>query len=216
MLKNLMSALTRTCWVLCVVLLVSAPAAAVDISRDPSCGGGACDVDNFGLFGVAVGPLEVDVIFTDMQHIALAQGPTTNIEFGIGNTTGNADLDYRIVFDLSDMQGNLITNELLVVENTAPAGFNHIVSLPLTPLPPDTIFHDFHISVETECAVAGACNTFDLRVAGGGGDPGTLVSGPIHFNRAEKGAWVPEPSTALLSLIGLVLVGLRRGRGRRT
>jgi hypothetical protein len=194
-----------------VLAVHAAPAVAIDILRDPSCGGGVCNVDNFDIFGAPVGtPLEVDVIFTDMQHIALAQSPSTTIEFGIGNTGNNFDLAYRFEFNLSDMNGNLITDDLLVVEDVAPAGVIHIPFQTVTQLPADTIFHDFHIMVETDCPAGAACNNFDLRVAGGAGDPGTAVSGPIRFNRAEKGIWVPEPSAALLLVCGLVAIAARR------
>jgi hypothetical protein len=213
MLKRLLPVVMSVSGVVCLVMLLPPDAAAVDIVRDPMCSGGACEVDNFDLFGAPVGtPLEVDVTFTDMQHISLSASPSTNIEFGIGNTGNNVDLPYRIVFDLSDMNGNLITNEQLVVDDTAPAGTIHVVSLPLTPLPADTIFHDFHIRVDTQCAVGAVCNTFDLRVAGGGGDIGTAVSGPIRFNRAVKGSWVPEPSASVLLAVGLVAIGLGAGR----
>ena len=69
----------------------------------------------------------------------------------LGTPVIRRDLNYRIVFDLSDMSGNLITNDAFVVQNTATAGFIQIVNLDLTPLPP-VIFHDMHVRVETSFA----------------------------------------------------------------
>ena len=199
------------CVVVWLLLVAASHVHAITVTRDPVQGSGVVDVEGGVplILGAPVStPLEVDFVFTEMRHIELMDGSTTNVEFGIGNTGNSAELNYRIVFDLSDMNGNLITNEALVVENTASGGFINIVNLDLTPLPP-VIFHDFHILVETDF-VGG--NTggglFDFYIAGGGGDPGTGVSGPIRFNRAVVGEWIPEPSTAalgLLSLAGLLL-----------
>ena len=196
---------------------VSTAASAVTIQRDPLCSSGKCDVDNFDLFSAAVGtPLVVDVMFTDMRHIELdSAGPsTTNIEFGIGNTGNSVDLGYQLTFDLIEMDGSLLTSNLLVVTDTAPAGFNHIRNQPLTTLPAGLIFHGLRITAETTCidAAPGSCNFFDLRVAGGGGSAGTAVSGPIVFNRATGGIWmqVPAPAAAPLVLGGAALLVLRR------
>ena len=203
------------CFVVAWLAAAASPVLAITVMRDPVQGSGIVNVDG-GLpliLGAPVSaPLEVDVVFTDMRHIQLMDGSTTNIEFGIGNTGNNADLDYRIVFDLSDMHGNLITNEALVVENTASAGTINIVALDLTPLPP-VVFHDFHIRVEAALiAPSSGSGLFDLYVAGGGGDLGTSVSGPIRFNRAVVGEWVPEPATAALAIVALAGLLLR---GRR-
>lgn len=199
---------------LALLAVVSNYSRAAVVERNPTQGAGFVDVDNFDFFGVRAGtPFEVDVVFTDMQHIELlVQGATTNIEFGIGNTTNDVDLNFEITFDLSDELGNLITQDALFVAGTAQAGFIQAINLDLTPLPP-VIFHDFHIFVKTEF-VEPADGLFDLRVAGGGGVPGTIVSGPIRFNRAVVGDWgVPEPTTfAVWSLLGACVtgVGLRR------
>ena len=197
---------------------------AVTVVRNPVQGAGFVNVDG-GLpliLGVPVGdPLLIDFVFEEMRHIELMNSATTNIEFGIGNTGNSHDLSYRIVFDLSDMHGNLITNEALVVDSTASAGFIHIVNLDLTPLPP-VIFHDFHIRIDTHFADGSTADgLFDFYVAGGAGDPGTGVSGPIRFNRAVVGEWVPEPASVTLGLLGLgVLLLFRRrlafGRDRRS
>ena len=197
-------------WLL-MSLVADVNAATVMVARDPVEGAGFVDVE-VGLplvLGAPVGvPLEVDVQLTEMRHIELMPGASTDIEFGIGNTGNNIDLPYRILFNLSDEKGNLITQDVLDVQGNAQAGFIDIVSQPLTSLPP-VIFHDFHILVETE-DIGG---TFDLYVAGGGGDPGTSVSGPITFNRAVVGVWIPEPSSALIGLIGFgSLLLLRRRR----
>jgi hypothetical protein len=161
-------------------------------------------------------PLDYDVVFTDMQHIQLMSGATTTAEFAIGNTGNTADLNYHIAFDLSDMQGNLITTNALVVDSTAPAGFFHIVSLDLTPLPP-VIFHDFHVRVETSFIGANTgSGLFDFSMAGGAGDLGTAVSGPVRFNRAVVGQWVPEPSGAALAWMAIAAMvhQLRRSSRR--
>jgi hypothetical protein len=187
---------------------------AVEFVVDPIQGAGFVSVDAGGLpqiLGAPVGtPLELDYIFSNMQHVELDASPSTNMEFGVGNTGNNVDLDYRIVVDLSDMNGNLLTNEAIVIEGTAQAGFIDIVGQPLLPLPPIT-FHDFHISITTEFAdpVSGG-GLFDLYFAGGGGDPGTSVSGPVIFNRAQVGQWIPEPSTAALLLLAASIAAQRR------
>jgi PEP-CTERM motif len=196
-------------------LALAADSYAVTVVRNPVQGAGFVDVDG-GLpliLGAPVGdPLQIDFVFEDMRHIELMKGATTNIEFGIGNTGNNRDLSYRIVFDLSDMNGNLITNEALVLDSTAPAGFNHIVNLDLTPLP-EVVFHDFHIQIDTHFADGSTGDgLFDFYVAGGGGDPNTGVSGPIRFNRAVVGEWVPEPATVTLGLVGLGVLLLSRRR----
>lgn len=195
-------------------LLFSSPSQAVEFMVDPVQGSGYVDVDAGALpqiFGTPVGaPLELDFTFIDMKHVELDDSATTNIEFGVGNTGNDVDLDYRIVFDLSDMNGNLITNEAIVVEGTAQAGFIQTENLPLHPLPP-VKFHDFHISVETMFADPVSGGLFDFYVAGGGGDPGTIVSGPVRFNRAVVGIWVPEPASWTL-LVPLAMVACRRRR----
>jgi hypothetical protein len=179
---------------------------AVTVMRDPIQGAGFVEVAGGTplILGAPVSsPLDVDIVFTDMRHIELMNGASTTVEFGIGNTGNTADLDYRIVFDLSDMSGNLITNEALVVQNTAPAGFIQIVNLDLTPLPP-VIFHDMHVRVEASFDGANTgSGLFDLYIAGGAGDVGTGVSGPIRFNRAIVGEWIPEPAAAALAIIAL-------------
>ncbi len=205
----------------CVAGLAVSPVRAITVTRDPQQGAGFVDVDGgvpLVLGAPAETPLEVDFVFNQMRHIELMDGASTNIEFGIGNTGNDADLDYRIVFDLSDMNGDLLTNELLVSESTAAAGTINIVALDLTPLPA-VIFHDFHIRVEsTFIDPNSGSGLFDFYVAGGGGDVGTSVSGPIRFNRAVVGEWVPEPTAMVLSVVGLgwlALVGRRRaGRVR--
>ena len=177
---------------------------AITVMRDPMQGAGFVEVQG-GIplvLGVPVSsPLDVDIVFTDMQHIQLMDGATTTVEFGIGNTGNTADLNYRIEFNLSDMSGNLITNDALVVQSTASGGFLHIVNLDLTPLPA-VKFHDMHVRVDASFA---GPNTggglFDLFMAGGAGSSGTGVSGPIRFNRAVVGVWVPEPTTAGLGLL---------------
>jgi len=197
--------LTASIAATCLAVAAS-PAMATAVMRDPMQGAGFVDVDGgvpLILGAQAETPLEVDFVFNEMRHIELRDGATTNIEFGIGNTGNDGDLDYRIVFDLGDMNGDLITNELLVSESTAAAGTINIVALDLTPLPP-VIFHDFHIRVETEFIDPNTgSGLFDFYVAGGGGDVGTSVSGPIRFNRALVGEWVPEPTATLLVVIGL-------------
>ena len=198
-------------------LVIASRAHAVTLVRDAVQGAGFVEVDLGPLptiLGAPVGtPLEVDVVFTDMRHIELMDGSTTTVEFGIGNTGNNEDLNYRIVFDLSDMHGNLITNEALVVEDTATAGTIKAHQLDLTPLPA-VIFHDFHISVETDFVSGSGSGLFDLYVAGGGGG-GAVVSGPIRFNRALVGEWVPEPSTATLALLALAATLSRSMAPRR-
>ncbi len=196
-----------------VFLGESPQAQGITIPVNPVQGAGIVDVD-LGpgplILGAPVGtPLEIDFVFNDMKHIELLiDGATTDIEFGIGNAGNNVDLPYRIVFDLSDQHGNLITQDALVVEGIAPAGFIHVASQNLSPLPA-VIFHDFHVRVETE----GVGGLFDLFVAGGAGDFGTVVSGPVTFNRAAVGKWIPEPSTFVLTALGLLGLG---GYGRRT
>lgn len=192
-----------------LMCLVAVPASGVTFMVDPIQGAGVVEVDAGPLpqiLGAPVGtPLELDYVFNDMKHVMLSDGASTNIEFGVGNTTNNVDLDYRIVVDLSDMNGNLITNEAIVVEGTASAGFINLHDLPLQPLPSIT-FHDFHIAVDTVFAEPVGDGLFDFYVAGGGGDPGTGASGPVRFNRATVGVWVPEPSSAVL-ILPLALVG---------
>ena len=168
---------------------------AVDVIRDPLCSGGGCDIDSVSILGAATDtPLEVNVLFPDMKHIELDAGgaSTTNAEFAINNTVNSADLIYRITMDLADLQGNLLTSGLLVHTDTAPANLSHLVQLPLTPLPPALVFNEVQFFVETECAIPGACSTFDFLAAGGGGS-GTGASGPIRFNRAQGGFSIPEP-----------------------
>jgi hypothetical protein len=156
----------------------------------------------------------VDIVFTDMQHIQLMDGATTTVEFGIGNTGNTAALNYRIEFNLSDMGGNLITDDALVVQNTIAGGLIQVVNLDLTPLPAGK-FHDMHVRVDASFA---GPNTggglFDLYMAGGAGSSGTGVSGPIRFNRAVVGIWVPEPAAAGLGLIAITCVALRLRRRR--
>jgi len=199
---------------LTMLFVAASQAHAVTLMKDPVQGAGFVEVDLGGLptiLGAPVGtPLELDVVFNEMRHIELMEGATTTVEFGVGNTGNNVDLNYRIVFDLSDMNGNLITNEALVVEDTATAGTIKAHQLNLTPLPA-VIFHDFHIKVETEFETGGGSGLFDLYVAGGGGD-GAAVSGPIRFNRALVGEWVPEPSSAALAMIPLAGLTFHRRR----
>jgi hypothetical protein len=198
------------------LLMGSSRAGAITFMRDPVQGAGFVDVEGAlpAILGAPVGtPVAVDFVFTEMQHIQTLEGATTTIEFGVGNTGNSADLNYRIVFDLSEMDGSLLTNELLVVEGTAPNGVIQALDLPLT-LVPALIFHDFHVSIETsftETNTGGGL--FDLYVAGGGGGGGA-VSGPVRFNRAVEGVWaVPEPHTAMLSLLGIsALYGLAHRR----
>jgi hypothetical protein len=208
---------------MCVVvwlLPIAAPhVRAITVMRDPIQGAGFVEV-NGGLpliLGAQVSsPLEVDIVFTDMQHIQLMDGATTTVEFGIGNTGNSSPLNYRIVFDLSDMSGNLITNEALVVQDTASAGFIKVVNLDLTPLPA-VKFHDMHVRVETSFAgLNSGSGLFDLYMAGGAGSVGTGVSGPIRFNRAVVGIWVPEPAAAGLAWLGLACLLLHRPRWLRT
>ena len=192
---------------------------AITVMRDPVQGAGFVEV-NGGLpliLGAPVNsPLEVDIVFTDMQHIQLMDGASTTVEFGIGNTGNSSPLNYRIVFDLSDMNGNLITNEALVVQDTASAGFIKILNLDLTPLPP-VIFHDMHVRVETSFAgLNSGSGLFDLYMAGGAGSSGTGVSGPIRFNRAVVGVWVPEPTAARLGLFGFACLVLCRRSSPKT
>ena len=199
-----------------LAMLATTPhAGAITIDRTPVQGAGLVTVAN-GLpliLGAPVGTLlEVDIVFTDMQHIELLPGTNTNIEFGIGNTGNPNELAYRIVFDLTDEFGNRITNEHLVVESTAPDNVFHIPNQPQLILLPEVTFHGIRITVET----AGDIGTdFDLFVAGGAGDPGTGVSGPIVFNRAVVGVWTPstpEPITAALGLMGLATLGMATRR----
>lgn len=199
----------------CITLIASTSHAA-EFLVDPVEGAGFVDVDAGALpqiLGAPVGTLlELDYLFNDMKHIQLDEGASTNIEFGVGNTGNSVDLDYRIVFDLSDMNGDLITNEAIVVEGTAFAGSIKAENLSLQPLPP-VKFHDFHISVETSFADPVSGGLFDFYVAGGGGDLGTVVSGPVRFNRATVGIWVPEPAAWMLLLTALGLtITTRRGR----
>ena len=159
-------------------------------------------------------PLEVDIVFTEMRHIQLMDGATTTVEFGIGNTGNSSPLNYRIEFNLSDMSGNLITDDALVVQSTASGGFIQIVNLDLTPLPA-VKFHDMHVRVDaTFAGLNSGSGLFDLFMAGGAGSSGTGVSGPIRFNRALVGVWVPEPTSAGLGLLGFAcLLLLRRKSG---
>ena len=186
------------------LLMAPSRAGAITFLRDPVQGAGFVDVDGAlpTILGAPVGtPIAADFVFTDMQHIQTMEGATTTVEFGVGNTGNSSELDYRIVFDLSEMDGSLLTNELLVVERTAPPGVIQALSLPLTPVPA-LIFHDFHVAIETSFAEDNTgSGLFDLYVAGGGG---STVSGPVRFNRAVEGVWaVPEPHTAMLSLLGI-------------
>jgi hypothetical protein len=214
-----MSSLRLFFCVVCLSSLCWSPAQGVTYMVDAVEGAGFAQFDAGPLpqiFGAQVGtPLEIDYVFNDMMHIELREGASTNIEFGVGNTGNNVDLDYRIVVDLSDMNGDLITNEAIVVEGTASAGFIQLENLPLLPLPPGK-FHDLHIAVETVLVdpVSGG-GTFDFYVAGGGGDPGTGASGPVRFNRATVGIWVPEPPawTLLPPLAVVACWRLRRQRG---
>jgi hypothetical protein len=211
----------RGWFVMCVVVWLLPIAAshvqAITVMRDPIQGAGFVEV-NGGLpliLGAPVSsPLEVDIVFTDMRHIQLMDGATTTVEFGIGNTGNSSPLNYRIVFDLSDMSGNLITNEALVVQDTASAGFIKILNLDLTPLPA-VKFHDMHVRVEASFAgLNSGSGLFDLYMAGGAGSSGTGVSGPIRFNRAVVGVWVPEPTAAGLGILGFAgLLLLRRKSG---
>lgn len=199
---------------LCFVLAISASsvflgtsqrAEGITIQVNAVQGAGFVDVDPGPLpqiLGAPVGTvLEVDFVLNDMKHIELLDGASTNIEFGIGNTGNEVELPYRIVFDLSDEHGNLITHDALVVVGLAPANVFHIINLDLTPLPA-VIFHDFHVRVET----LGGGGLFSLFVAGGAGGTGS-VSGPITFNRAEVGDWIiPEPSG--ITLLWLAMFGL--------
>jgi hypothetical protein len=137
-------------------------------------------------------------------------GATTTVEFGIGNTGNTSALNYKIVFDLSDMSGNLITSDALVIQSTVQGGLIQAHNLDLTPLPP-VKFHDMHVRVEASFA---GPNTggglFDFYIAGGGGSAGTAVSGPIRFNRAVVGMWVPEPAGVGLAVFGLACLLLTR------
>lgn len=205
--------------VVCAVWLVALPAAAVTIEKPAVQGAGFVTVDPGccpTILGAPAGmPLNVDVVFENMDHVELMDGATTNIEFGVGNHAGNnADLEYHITFDLSDMAGNLITTDALTVDGAVSAGDINAHNLDLTPLPP-VIFHDFHVKVETMFKGPNTgSGLFDLYIAGGGGDDGTVVSGPVRFNRAIVGKWIPEPSAAILAL--LALTALSCGRMRST
>jgi hypothetical protein len=211
----------RGWYVMCVavwlLLIVASRVEAVTFTRDPMQGGGVVEVEG-GLpliLGAPVSsPLEVDIVFTDMQHIQLMDGASTSVEFGIGNTGNSSPLNYRIEFNLSDMSGNLITDDALVVQNTASGGFIQVVNLDLTPLPP-VKFHDMHVRVDASFAgLNSGSGLFDLYMAGGAGSSGTGVSGPIRFNRAVVGIWVPEPTTVGSGLIALtcLVLPLRRRR----
>jgi hypothetical protein len=211
----------RRWFVMCVagwLLLVVAPRVeAVTFMRDPMQGAGFVDVEG-GLpliLGAPVSlPLDVDIVFTDMQHIQLMDGATTTVEFGIGNTGNSSPLNYRIEFNLSDMSGNLITDDALVVQNTIAGGLIQVVNLDLTPLPP-VKFHDMHVRVDASFAgLNSGSGLFDLYMAGGAGSSGTGVSGPIRFNRAVVGIWVPEPTAAGLGLIAIACVALPLRRRR--
>jgi hypothetical protein len=211
----------RGWFVMCVavwlLLIVVSRVEAVTFMRDPMQGAGFVDVEG-GLplvLGAPVSsPLEVDIVFTDMQHIQLMYGATTTVEFGIGNTGNTAALNYRIEFNLSDMGGNLITDDALVVQNTIAGGLIQVVNLDLTPLPA-VKFHDMHVRVDASFAGANTGGgLFDLFMAGGAGSSGTGVSGPIRFNRAVVGIWVPEPAAAGLGLIATACVALRLRRRR--
>jgi MYXO-CTERM domain-containing protein len=188
---------------------------AITVTRDPIQGAGFVNVDGglpLVLGAPVTAPLEVDIVFSEMRHIQLMDGSTTTVEFGIGNTGNTSALDYKIVFDLSDMNGNLITTDALVVQDTVQGGFIKAHNLDLTPLPP-VIFHDMHVRVEADFAGANSgSGLFDFYIAGGGGDSGTGVSGSIRFNRAVVGEWVPEPATAGLGLLGLALLPFHRRR----
>jgi hypothetical protein len=211
----------RGWFVMCVAVwllpVVASRVEAVTFMRDPMQGAGFVDVEG-GLpliLGAPVSsPLDVDIVFTDMQHIQLMDGATTTVEFGIGNTGNSSPLNYRIEFNLSDMSGNLITDDALVVQNTASAGFIQVVNLDLTPLPA-VKFHDMHVRVDASFAgLNSGSGLFDLYMAGGAGSSGTGVSGPIRFNRAIVGIWVPEPVTAGSGLIAIACVALRLRRRR--
>jgi hypothetical protein len=207
--------------VICVAvwlqLFVASRVEAVTFMRDPMQGAGFVDVEG-GLpliLGAPVSsPLDVDIVFTEMQHIQLMNGATTTVEFGVGNTGNSSPLNYRIEFNLSDMNGNLITDDALVVQNTIAGGLIQVVNLDLTPLPP-VIFHDMHVRVEASFAgLNSGSGLFDLYMAGGAGSSGTGVSGPIRFNRAVVGMWVPEPATAGIALIAIACVLLPTRRIR--
>jgi hypothetical protein len=207
----------RGWFAMCVVLWLLHSAApqvqAITVMRDPIQGAGFVEVQGGTplILGAPVSsPLEADIVFTDMQHIQLMDGATTTVEFGIGNTGNSSPLNYRIEFNLSDMSGNLITDDALVVQGTASAGFIQIMNLDLTPLPA-VKFHDMHVRVETNFAgLNSGSGLFDLYMAGGAGSAGTGVSGPIRFNRAVVGIWVPEPAAAGLAWLGLACLLLHR------
>ena len=202
---------------LLVLLLASHSAQAVDIVRDPQCGAGFCDVDNLSILGAPAGiPLDVDVLFPNLKHIETdsSGAPTTNAEFSINNTGNSADLHYEITMDLGDLNGNALTSGLLVHKDTAPAGLSHIVNMPLTPVPAGLVFNEVQFSVETECAVPGACSTFDFLAAGGGGSS-TAASGPIRFNRAQGGFSIPEPGVLPTAWVITAFLSMRRSRRDR-
>jgi hypothetical protein len=204
--NNLRSAATiSTCAVLLFLMVSSAR--AITVTRNPVQGAGFVNVDLGPLplvLGAPVGTsLNYDVVLSNMQHIELMSGATTTAEFAIGNTGNTANLNYHIAFDLSDMQGNLITTNALVLNSTAPAGFIHLVNLDLSPLPP-VKFHDFHVRIDTSFAGPNTgSGRFDFSMAGGAGDFGTGVSGPVRFNRAVVGQWVPESSGTALAWIAI-------------
>lgn len=199
-------------------LVVTSLTHAITLVEDPIQGAGFVDVD-LGppptIAGAPVGtPLEVDVVFSNMRHIELMNGATTNVEFAIGNTANSANLIYSIFFALSDMHGDLITPELPLVNSVAPAGLFQIVNIDLTPLPA-VIFHDFHVRVDTQFeGPNNGTSLFDLFIAGGAGDLGTGASGPVKFNRAVVGEWVPEPSSAALTILGSSCLLLGTGARR--
>ncbi len=204
-----------TCSAMGLLSVAASPVHGITVMRDPMQGAGFVDVAG-GLpliLGAPVSaPLEIDIVFNEMRHIELMNSATTTVEFGVGNTGNTADLDYKIVFDLSDMNGDLITTDALVVQNTVQGGFINVVNLDLTPLPA-VIFHDMHVRVEASFDGANTgSGLFDFYMAGGGGDSGTAVSGPIRFNRAVVGEWIPEPGTAGLGLLGLTGLLLSRRR----
>ena len=184
------------------------------------CGGGVCTVDNLVFAGGKAGaPINVDIFFDDLKTIQLdpTGASTTDVEFLVGNTTNEADLDYKITMDLIDYMGNALTTDMLIVESTVPASLNQVVSQPLNPLPAGVEFQGLRFVFDTSCP--GTCDnsllapTFDVTVAGGGGILGTAASGPIKFNRASGGV-VPEPNSMATVWIGAACIAIWRRRSR--